>query len=305
VKIGFGSDQRAANSRSFAPAKPFEFGAWQTPSAFQTGAWTVRDKSATRVTFERAMSLENHARSTFQLHARRTVSLLDSASVGKQLGLEPPPSVRWVAFQSDNRITNTGSKPWREETGLLSVWILAMFPPTDDTFVVVPFDRAGQGPIVNDSYFGKVPAERLRVDERAGVLIFKCDGKHRSKIGLSPARALPVLGSYSASARLLTIVQYDKPKGATRYVNSMWELQREPYGGDVVNSYNDGPTEPGKPALGGFYEMESSSPAAALRPKQSLQHVHRTYHFVGEPAELDRIAKQVLGVEVSTLAASR
>ena len=26
----------------------------------------------------------------------------------------------------------------------------------------------------------------------------------------------------------------------------MWETQKDPYGGDVVNSYNDGPTEPGK-----------------------------------------------------------
>jgi hypothetical protein len=286
----------------FAPGKPFEFRAWQTPNAFQTGEWTVKDQRATSVTFERSLSLENHSGTSFQLDVRRTVSLLDAAKVGKQLGIEPPSSLRWVAFQSDNRITNTSPKAWTEDQGLPSVWILAMFPPADDTFVVVPFDRKGNGPIVNDSYFGKVPADRLRVDAQAGVLVFKCDGKHRSKIGLSPSRALPVLGSYSASARLLTIVQYDKPKGATRYVNSMWEIQQEPYGGDVVNSYNDGPTEPGKPALGGFYEMESSSPAAALKPRESLQHVHRTYHFVGDAAELDRIAKKVLGVEVSTLA---
>jgi hypothetical protein len=34
--------------------------------------------------------------------------------------------------------------------------------------------------------------------------------------------------------------------GATDYVNSMWEDQKEPFSGDVVNSYNDGPTATGK-----------------------------------------------------------
>ena len=148
------------------------------------------------------------------------------------------------------------------------------------------------------SYFGKVPAERLSVHPAEGFLSFTCDGTYRSKIGLGPARARNVLGSYSASARLLTIVQYDKPTGATDYVNSMWEEQAHPYQGDVVNSYNDGPTEPGKPSLGGFYEIETSSPAAALAPGESLVHVHRTFHLVGEHNDLDALAKKVLGVGI-------
>jgi hypothetical protein len=208
---------------------------------------------------------------------------------------------RGVAFQSENRITNTGPLPWTDDKGLVSIWILAMFPPTSDTVVVVPFEKAATGSIVNDTYFGKVPADRLRIHEQAGYLVFRADGQYRSKIGLGPARARSVLGSYSPSAGLLTIVQYDKPPGATRYVNSMWEIQKEPYGGDVVNSYNDGPTEPGKPPLGGFYEMESSSPAAALAPGEEAAHTHATFHFVGGPSTLDRIALQALGVRVSDL----
>jgi len=285
----------------FAPSKPFEFPNWQTPSAFQQGEWATAERSPTRVVFTRSMTVQNYAKTEFKLDVRREVSLLGPKEVAERLGVEPPAAVRSIAFQSDNRITNTGAKDWAEKSGLMSVWILAMFPPADDTFVIVPFDRNGSGPIVNDAYFGKVPPDRLRVDEQAGVIVFKCDGKYRSKIGLRPSRALPVLASYSAQARLLTIVQYDKPKDASRYVNSMWQLQKEPYAGDVVNSYNDGPTEPGKPALGGFFEMESSSPAAMLKPKQTLTHVHRTFHFVGEPALLDAIAKKVLGVEVSKL----
>jgi hypothetical protein len=42
--------------------------------------------------------------------------------------------------------------------------------------------------------------------------------------------------------------------------------------------------------------LESSSPAAALSPGQSLEHVHRTVHLSGSEAELDRIARHSLGV---------
>ena len=116
-----------------------------------------------------------------------------------------------------------------------------------------------------------MPADRLQVQDK-GYLLFKCDGQYRSKIGLGPARAKSALGSYSEPAQLLTLVLYTKPKGATRYVNSMWENQNEPYAGDVINSYNDGPPAPGKPSLGGFYEIESSSPALALGPGETAGH---------------------------------
>ena len=65
-----------------------------------------------------------------------------------------------------------------------------MFKPAPRTTVVIPFEpgpEAERGPLVNDAYFGKVPPDRLVVSD--GVLFFKGDGQHRSKIGLSPQRA--------------------------------------------------------------------------------------------------------------------
>jgi hypothetical protein len=69
----------------------------------------------------------------------------------------------------------------------------------------------------------------------------------------------------------------------------------------VANSYNDGPSKPGGPQMGQFYELESSSPAAALAPGESLTHVHRTFHFVGTEEDLDKIAKAVLGVGIDEI----
>jgi hypothetical protein len=133
---------------------------------------------------------------------------------------------------------------------------------------------------------------------REGLLFFSGDGLYRSKIGLSPRRARPVLGSYDATRGLLTLVTFDRPEGAVDYVNSMWEIQKEPFAGDVVNSYNDGPPAPGAKPLGPFYELETSSPAAALGPGDSLTHVHRTFHFQGEERDLDALAQRLLGVRL-------
>ncbi len=109
------------------------------------------------------------------------------------------------------------------------------------------------------------------------------------------------MGSYDGRHKVLTLVQYTLPKGRLDYVNSMWELQEEPYRGDAVNSYNDGPAAPGAKPLGPFYELETSSPAAALRPGETLTHIHRTIHLMGSQRELDRIARAVLGVSLEDI----
>jgi hypothetical protein len=287
----------------FPAGKPFKFDFWQTPAAFQEGEWTATEATADHVTFTKSFKLANYSGAPFELEVKRTVSLLSQKDVEAATGAPLPAGAKWIAFESKNVITNKGSAPWTKDKGLVSVWILGMYNPTPDTYVVVPFETSASGPIVNDTYFGKVPADRLLVDEKGGAMLFKCDGKHRSKIGLGPKRAKKLLGSYSPQAKLLTIVSYDKPDGATDYVNSMWEMQKEPYGGDVVNSYNDGPPEPGKPPLGGFYELETSSPAAALAPGASLVHTHRTMHFVGpDTAALDPLATKALGMSATAVA---
>jgi hypothetical protein len=174
-----------------------------------------------------------------------------------------------------------------------------MFSPAPDTRIVLPFEKQASGDVVNDRYFGKVPPERLQIHQDKGFVLFKADGQARGKVGLPPARAKAALGSYSAAAQLLTVVRFTKPATAKRYVNNLWEVSKDPYGGDVSNAYNDGPVEPGKPSLGGFYELESSSPAAALAPGATLTHTHETYHFTGPTEALEKIAQKVLGVSLA------
>jgi len=287
----------------FKPGDAFDLEHWQTPACIDTDAYEVVAKSERHVALRHRASLTNYSGTKLDVQIDRIVRLLTPDEAAQALGARPGPGVKLVAYQSENMITNAGQQPWTRQTGLLSIWILGMFKPSPQVTVVIPFHEgsvAERGAVVNDAYFGKVPADRLKVDR--GVLFFKGDGQLRSKIGVGPKRAKPVIGSYDAARGVLTIVQYTLPEGATDYVNSMWEIQKEPYGGDVVNSYNDGPPKPGAKPLGPFYELETSSPALALPAGESATHAHRTFHFEGPAAELDGIARRLLGVSLERIA---
>lgn len=286
----------------FAPGAPYDFDHWQVPEGIDWGAWDISEKSATSVTFRKVMHLVNHSGAGFDVRIDRKVRLLDGKEIADRLGMAVPSIAAAVAYESENTVTNAGSTGWTKDKGLLSIWILGMYRPSPKTTIVLPF-RAGPdselGPTVNDAYFGKVPESRLRLG--SGVLFFRGDGQERGKIGIPRRRARPIAASYDGERSVLTLVEYTLPDSSTDYVNSMWEDQKEPYRGDVVNSYNDGPPGPGKKPLGPFYEIETSSPAAALAPGASVTHVHRTLHLEGPREALDPIAKKLLGVGVSEI----
>ena len=286
----------------FPPGSAFDADHWQVPQPIDWDAWPVVAQTERDVSFARDVSVTNYSGTRFDLRVDRTVRLLDGAAAVREIGQTLGAGTRVVAYETDNRITNTGSAPWKQDTGLISIWILGQYRPGAHTVVVMPFvpgPEAERGPVVNDKYFGAIGAERLHIGD--GVLFFRADGQKRGKIGLPPLRARDVAGSYDPDAHVLTLVRFTRPAAEASYVNSMWERQEHPYRGDVVNSYNDGPLSPGAAPMGPFYEIESSSPAAALAPKASLQHVHRTFHFQGPDAELDAIARGVLGVSLAQI----
>ena len=287
----------------FAKGVPFDLEHWYTPADLDTEPFEITKQSGNRVEFRRSFGLTNYSGTVFSITVHRTVELLGRDDAWKKLGVGPAAAVNLVAFESVNRLQNAGRKPWTPETGLLSIWILGMFNPSSTTTIVIPIKpgpEAESGPVVASDYFGAVPPDRLAV--RDNVVFFSGDGQFRSKIGISPLRCRSILGSYDSGRHVLTLVQFTFNPGQTNYVNSKWQLQDHPYAGDVANSYNDGPPAPGAKPLGPFYEMESSSPAAALAPGGSIEHVHRTIHLSGPEPELDRLARATLGVGLEEIA---
>lgn len=286
----------------FEEGAAFTLEEWQTPRLIDLEPFEVMNQDAHRAVFSKKAAITNYSGFTFTFEIQRTIDMLAAEEAYTRLGFAPAEPLELVAYRTTNTLINTGEAAWEKETGLLSVWLLGMFNPSPATTVVIPFNLGEEselGPIVNDTYFGKVPADRLIVQGQ--VLYFRGDGEFRSKIGLTPKRAKGVMGAYDAANKILTLVTYNQPVDAQEYVNSVWEIQDAPYSGDVVNSYNDGLPEPGAKPLGPFYELESSSPALALAPGESGTHIQETYHFEGNESALDAISRNILGVSLAEI----
>ncbi len=289
----------------FKAGDPFDLDHWYVPAAIDWDPYSVVEREPDRVSFEKDIQLTNYSGTQFDLRVDREVRLLNRPTIAQHMGLEVAPAVDAVAFETANTVTNTGSEAWTKEGGLLSIWILGMYNPSPSTTVVIPYRPGSEeelGPVVNAAYFGEVPADRLVVDQ--DVVYFSGDGEYRSKIGMSKARSVPTFGSFDSASGVLTLVQYNLPEEATDYVNSMWELQDDPFSGDVINSYNDGPPAPGVPPLGPFFELETSSPALALASGEAYTHVHRTVHLQGPAEALDQIARATLGKSLEEIASA-
>ena len=268
---------------------------WKVPSILDTDPFAVEAVSDTSVTYVARAALENASGRRFDIGFRRVVSLVRREETEALLGVRLDPRVRAVVYRTDNSLTNEGDAAWTRETGMPSVWLLGCFNPSPTTTVFIPYDPGCQGRIVKDDYFGAMPPGRLVVSD--GMVYFKIDGTFRAKIGLPAGSARDLCGSYDSASHVLNILKYTVPSGPCDYVNSQWGTQENAFGGDVINSYNDGPTETGV-VMGPFFEIETSSPAAALEPGRTLTHTQYTMHLEGDPSVLEPAVRAVFGVSL-------
>ncbi|MBO9595268.1 MAG: hypothetical protein J7599_20350 [Niabella sp.] len=281
----------------FKPGAKMEFTNWKTPAPIDTEPWALDGADAASVSMSKVMNLQNYTGTALQLKAVRQVSLIDAAAIASDLGLSLSPGVKSVAFKTVNSITNSGTTAWDEKTGAPCMWNLDMFMPSEACTIVIPYQDKAAGKVATTDYFGEIAKDRIQYSN--GLLYFKADGKSRGKLGIPPVRVKDVAGSYDAIGNVLTIVKYDiDPAG--KYLNQEWRTDRAPFSGDAMNAYNDGPLADGK-QMGPFYEIESVSPAAFLKPGATQTHKHSVYHFTGDKAALNAIAQKVLGVSADDI----
>jgi hypothetical protein len=285
----------------FKPGTKMVFDNWQTHPALDTEPWTMVSKDSVQVSMKKELKLENYSGTRFNAILDRQVKLISDYDLVQLLGITPEAGLKWVGFESANTLTNSGTEKWTKEKGTLCIWVLGMLNPSDSGTVAIPYvqgDEKVLGKIATTNYFGEIPADRIKAEN--GILYFKVDGKHRSKLGLSDKRAGSLAGSYDAINKVLTIVQFSKPEKTDGYINQLWEVQKEPFKGDVINSYNDGPLENGS-QMGPFYELETSSPAAFLAPGKSITHTQQIFHFVGDVAQLSVVSQKIFGVSIEKI----
>ena len=269
---------------------------WFVPKAFDTQSFDVQSQDAESVTLAKEIEVNNQSGTNFKTKVTRRVTLLSNSKIQAFLGTEISKSIHVVAYQSENQLKNIGTNTWNKESGTLSIWMLSMLNASPDVTVILPYKKGDLGRIVKDDYFSKVPGNRFKITENA--VLFLADGKFRSKIGISALRTIPRIGSYDAKNKKLTILEFSLPENVTDFVNSALEIQKEPFSGDVINVYNDGPKD-GGPGMGSYYELEASSPAAFLKPGEEISHVQQIYHFEGSEEDLDNLAKSLLKVSLS------
>jgi hypothetical protein len=270
---------------------------WKVPAAIDTEPFELVQKSQAAASFRKDFNLVNAAGTEMNIGVERKITLLDLDDAEKFLGTRPGGSLSLVGYETVNTLVNKGNNAWDRNSGFLSVWLLGMFNPSESGVVFIPFKPVADK-IVTDDYFGKVPSDRLIMKD--SLLFFRTDGKHRSKIGISPEGAKPVAGGYDPVNKSLTILMFTLPEENSPYVNSKWGEQDDPLQGDVVNSYNDGPVEDGS-IMGPFYEIESSSPAALLAPGERITHTQRTFHITGDEQELNRITTKLFGITIGEI----
>ena len=285
----------------FAEGVEQVFGNWKVPPVIDTEPFDVVEVTPESARFGKTFELTNASGFRMSMEVDRRVRVLTGSEAENLLGVSLGEKFGFVAFETENTLRNTGTGEWSEDKGFLSIWLLCMFNPSDKGVVFIPFRGGSEqelGPRVKDDYFGRIPAKRLIV--REDVLFFNIDGKYRSKLGIPPERALPMCGSYDADTRTLTILWYSQPEISQRYVNSQWGAQEDPLKGDVVNSYNDGPADDGS-IMGPFYELESSSPAALLKPGEEIRHSQRIFHITGDEDLLSEITVKLFNLKLEEI----
>lgn len=287
----------AQYSLFFAPGTSMTFENWHTPAAFDTEPWEVVSRNGSTIAMKKDMELANYAGTRLNLRVDREVRLLPDDEIANLLNVDADSTLRWVGYATNNGLTNTGSQEWTRTTGAPCLWMLDMFVPSPNVTVVIPYKENAAGKVATTDYFGVIPADRVRYE--GGVLYFKADGKSRGKLGISPQRASELAGSYDSDNAVLTLTYFDVDETAT-YLNQEWKVVPDPYAGDAVNAYNDGPLQDGS-QMGPFYELESVSPAAFLKPGQRLEHRHTVIHVTGEKDQLDEISRKTLGVSLEKI----
>jgi len=273
------------------------FDNWHTPSAVDKESWKLDSTNSKNVAMSKVTKMENYAGTNLVIKLDRTIHILENADIEKMLGITLDTAVKTVGFSTATSITNIGTTAWDRTTGAPCIWNLDMFTPSPATVIVVPYEQKTTGTIATTDYFGQIPPDRVKMIN--GTLFFKADGKSRGKLGMPPNRIKKFAGSYDIANNVLTLITYDFDTKST-YLNQEWKTDKNPFIGDAVNAYNDGPLANGT-QMGPFYEIESVSPAAFLQPNEKLTHKHSVFHFTGSKDELDAIAMKTLGVSIKDI----
>lgn len=265
----------------------------KAPKDLNEVPFQILEQSLTSLLMGGQLHLKNIKNFNFYIDVKRKISLLDSKEVERNLNVPLNDNVDFVAFRAETSMENIGKEDWNKEEGVISLWELGCMQPTPKTTVVIPLRGNAKEATI---YFTPLDSTRIKIENN--TLYYRADANYLNKIGTLPEYTKPYFGSYSPELELLTIVRFSF-SNEQDYVNAHPE-GKLPYRGDVINIFNDGEWPDGGP-FGPFYELESSSPAKALKIGENISHYQETYHFEGAKEKLSSIAMKVFGVSINEI----
>ncbi|MBU2869442.1 DUF6786 family protein [Colwellia sp. E2M01] len=260
--------------------------------AFSSLPFNITSQDNTHVTFTQNLQMQNYQGFIFEAAVNRKVSLFSADEIKANLGITYQ-NLNAVGFGANTVITNIGAQHWTKETGLISIWDLGAFLPSNKSVAVIPIKNE----LANvTSYF--TPTKPTHTKIKNGVVYYRADANYMNKIGIPPENTKPIMASYDPVNGLFTVVTFQFNNNENDiYLNSVWYPEGyDNYEGDVTNIFNSGANEKGEP--GRFYELESSSNTQPLKKGESQSHFHNTYHFHGDIDELNAISLALLGVSL-------
>ena len=284
----------------FEPEVEQVYDNWHTPKPIDIESWNIVSSDRQNVWMNKNMQVQNYQGLVLNLNVNRKIHLLNQDDVQNILGIKLTDNIKTVAYSTQNTIQNMNDFAWTKKTGTICIWILDMFNVSPKALTIIPFFEGPEdlfGKIATTDYFGEIPVDRIKI--KNSNIYLKTDGNCRNKLGLNPKRTKAIAANYNPELKRLTITTFDvDPNGV--YLNQEWNPAKDPLIGDALNAYNDGPLEDGS-IMGPFLEVESTSPAAFLKPGQTQEHIHNVFHFVGDDNDLNTISKPLLGVTIQEI----
>lgn len=279
----------------FQQIKPLAENNWLVPPSLSSEPYELVKFDIKEVLMSKQMKLVNFTGTEFNIQISRSIKLLEKENIEKNLNIDFEYDLKHVAYESSHILKNIGNIKWQKETGLVALWNAGMFEGSEKSVVIIPLKKKSSLDAIY-KYMGPLNSDRLAL--KNNVILFKADGKYRSKIGVPNIIAPAVYGCYSKDKNRLTIVQYKKTPDSL-FSNSHVSIQGNPYQGEVIPIYNNGTMDYSKTNETSFFELESTSPFKELEPSESVSHFHRVYHFSGDEKTLSFISEKLLGIQLN------
>ncbi len=274
--------------------KPLSDQNWLVPAPLRTGSYDVTRVGKTHMHLQTELHLVNFQGTAFDLFIDRKLRIMEHAEAAGNLGVNLD-GLKVVAYEAANQLTNIGPEKWKKETGLCGLWSLGMYPGTDKGVGIIPMGKGTRRSDVDETLTN---LDKSHWEVRNGVVLYRADAKSWNKIGIPARLCGKVFGSYHTETGILTLIQYQFDPKQELYFNSTVSVQDNPYDGQPVQLYNNGPQDKPVADEATFYELESTGYMKELKPGETLSHWHRVYHVVGNEQEIDQVMRNLLGVSL-------